>query len=312
MPDRVLLVGAGGFIGQALCSALVTTGFLVRALYRTREQSTYGQVETVEMDCKTPSQFAPLLEDCHSVIYLASSSTPGGSAGHAIAELDGNLLPLLALLEAMQTRPNVGLLYFSSAGALYGDNHNSALDETADLRPRSYHGASKVAAEQFIGAWTRQFQRPATILRPSNVYGPGQQELAGFGIVPHAFGAIQRGETLNVWGDGSAVRDYLYIDDLVALTIMALEQKSRFNLRVFNAASGETVSLNVLFELLELASGQSLLRHYESGRNVDADRISVNADKARAQFGWQPSITLAEGLKQTWNWLNTVPLKTGH
>jgi UDP-glucose 4-epimerase len=312
MPDRVLLIGAGGFIGQALCSALVTAGYVVRALSRTQAQSPHPQAETVTLDCKTPDQLAPLLEDCQTVIYLAASSTPGGSAGHALAELDGNLRPLLALLEAMQTRPNLRLLYFSSAGALYGDSHHSALGETADLRPRSYHGAGKVAAEQFIGAWTRQFQRSATILRPSNVYGPGQPERPGFGIIRHAFGAIRRGETLKVWGDGSAVRDYLYIDDLVTLTIAALDQPSPYKLRIFNVASGETVSLNDLFQLLELASGQPLLRHYEPGRTVDADRIAVDADKARAQFGWQPSTTLAEGLKHTWNWLNTVPLKTGH
>lgn len=227
-----------------------------------------------------------------------------------MAELDGNLRPLLALLEAMQAQPTLGLLYFSSAGALYGDQHDIALNETAALRPRSYHGASKVAAEQFIGAWTRQFQRSATILRPSNIYGPGQPERAGFGVIPHAFGAIQRGTALTVWGDGSAARDYLYIDDLVALAIAALQQPSPYKLRIFNAASGETVCLNDLFELAQLASGQPLLRQYEPGRAVDADWIAIDAEKARSQFGWQPSVTLAEGLKRTWNWLNTDPQKT--
>jgi UDP-glucose 4-epimerase len=307
MPELVLVIGAGGFIGKALCLGLAASGFAVRTLSRTQQQPLHPEIEAVALDYRRPDQLNPLLEDCQAVVYLASSSTPGNSAGHAVAELDGNLRPLLTLLEAMQTKPTLNLLYFSSAGALYGDQYNSALNETAALRPRSYHGAAKVAAEQFIGAWTRQFQRSATILRPSNIYGPGQPERAGFGIIPHAFGAIQRGAILTVWGDGSSARDYLYIDDLVALSIAALQKTSPYKLRIYNAASGETVSLNDLFELLQVASGQPLLRDYESGRTVDADQIAVDADRARTQFGWQPSITLAEGLKRTWNWLNTDP-----
>jgi UDP-glucose 4-epimerase len=285
----------------------VGSGFTVRAISRIQQEAPHPEIETVVLDSNTPEQLLPLLDDCHAVIYLASSSTPGSSAGRAVDELDSNLRPLLILLEAMQPRPGLRLLYFSSAGALYGDQHNTSLDETAALRPRSYHGACKVAAEQFIGAWTRQFKRSATILRPSNIYGPGQPERAGFGIIPHAFGAIQRDATLTVWGDGSSARDYLYIDDLVTLTIAALQQPSPYKLRIFNAASGETVSLNDLFELIQIASGKPLLRQYEPGRAVDADRIAVDADKARTLFGWQPSITLAEGLKRTWNWLNTGP-----
>lgn len=310
MPDRVLVIGGGGFIGRALCSGLAGNGYAVQALSRSQQKHLHPQVESVVLDYNTPDQLVPLLDSCQTVIYLASSSTPGSSAGRAMAELDGNLRPLLALLEAMQTQTTMGLLYFSSAGALYGDQHKSALNETASLRPRSYHGAAKVAAEQFIGAWTRQFQRSATILRPSNIYGPGQPESPGFGIIPHAFGVIQRGDVLTVWGDGSSARDYLYIDDLVALAIAALQQTSPYKLRIFNAASGETASLNELFELLQLASGQTLLRQYEPGRAVDADRIAIDADKARKQFGWQPSVTLAEGLKRTWNWLNTDSQKT--
>ncbi len=139
------------------------------------------------------------------------------------------------------------------------------------------------------------------------------QRAQGFGIIPHAFGAIQRGETLTVWGDGSSARDYLYIDDLVALTIAALQQPSPYKLRIFNAASGETVSLNDLVRTAsDSQADKPLLRHYEPGRAVDADRIAVDADKARTLFGWQPSITLAEGLKHTWNWLNTDPQKPDH
>lgn len=307
MPERVLIVGAGGFIGRALSAGLVAQGKAVRAVTRDPWQTPPAGIEAIACDGRNPARITPLLEGCNAVAYLAASSTPGSSAGRPLIELDGNLRPLLALLEAMQARPGLPLLYFSSAGALYGERNEAAFGEDDPLRPKSYHGAGKAAAEQFIGAWCRQFGASATVLRPSNVYGPGQPARAGFGIVPYALGAIRRGEALTVWGDGSAVRDYLYIDDLVALALAVLRPPMPTGLRVFNAASGEAVSLDALFALMQVASGQPLRRQYQRGRAVDAGRVAVDATLARRTFGWTPAVTLSEGLKRTWRWLNTAP-----
>ena len=303
MIERVLVIGAGGFIGQALCQALNGQGTRVKAVSRSGHSP--NGTEDIASDCRSPSELATLLDDVDAVVYLAAASTPGSSAGKPLAELGGNLAPLVATLEALQTQPVTPLVYFSSAGALYDERTAVASLETDLPRPRSYHGAAKVAAEQFIGAWARQFDGSATIIRPSNVYGPGQAERADFGIVPTALGCIRRGAPLTVWGDGSAVRDYLYIDDLVELTLAALEQPAGGKVRTLNAASGESVSLNELFALAELASGQPLQREHIESRAVDASRVTISADCARQALGWQPAVPLAEGLKRTWLWLNT-------
>lgn len=303
---RVLVIGADGFIGRALCQALTSQGTRVRAVSRNGHYSNRTGDEQIASDCRTLSQLAPLLDNVDAVVYLAAASTPGSSAGKPSAELGGNLAPLLGTLEALQAEPTIPLVYFSSAGALYDERAREASRETDLPRPRSYHGAAKVAAEQFIGAWARQFGGSATIIRPSNVYGPGQAERAGFGIVPTALGCIRRGATLTVWGDGSAVRDYLYIDDLVSLALATLEQPNAGEVRTLNAASEESVSLNELFNLAELASGQPLQRQHVEGRAVDASRVTVSADCARQTLGWQPVVPLAEGLKRTWLWLNTI------
>ncbi|MFU8763759.1 MAG: NAD-dependent epimerase/dehydratase family protein [Haliea sp.] len=308
MIERVLVIGASGFIGRALCRALISQGTRVRAVSRSGHYPNPAGEEHIASDCHNPSELTHLLAGVDAVVYLAAASTPGSTAGHPVAELGGNLLPLLTTLEALQAQPSIPLVYFSSAGALYDERSSAASRETDLPRPRSYHGAAKVAAEQFIGAWARQFGGSATIIRPSNVYGPGQKERAGFGIVPSALGCIRRGETLTVWGDGSAVRDYLYIDDLVDLTLAALKQPPAGYVRTLNAASGECASLDQLFSLTEQASGKILQRNYVESRAVDASRVTISTDCARQALCWQPAVPLAEGLRRTWQWLNTIPL----
>ncbi|PLW81001.1 epimerase [Kineobactrum sediminis] len=306
MVERVLIIGATGFIGQALCQAFTQGGSRVRAVSRSGYSSTLDVEEHVACDCTDPAELAGLLQDMDAVIYLAATSTPGSSAGRPVDEVTDNLTPLTALLEALQANPTLPLIYFSSAGALYGEHPQLAATEDTPPQPRSYHGAAKVAAEQFIHAWSQQFNGTATILRPSNVYGPGQQERDGFGIIPKAFGCILRGDPITIWGDGSAVRDYLYIDDLVALALMALEQPLPGTVRTLNAASGEAVDLNELFAIAEWASGGTLERRYTNTRMVDASTVLISATKAYQTLGWKPHVPLKEGLKRTWLWFEST------
>lgn len=306
MTERILVIGSNGFIGQALCNALLSEGFTVRGISRAEPSYRQGNIETILSECKDPEQLEELLQDCQKAVYLAASSTPGSSAGQLLADLDDNLRPLCCLLEAMQSRPAIPLLYFSSAGALYGDSTSARFVESDPPQPKSYHGASKAAAENFIGAWAHQYRGSATILRPSNIYGPGQFERTGFGIIPCAFGAIRRREPLTVWGDGTASRDYLYIDDLVDLALTSLKSPQLAGVKVLNAASGSNVNLNELFTLMEAASGLSLNRQYDRGRRVDASQIAIDARQAFEFFGWRAKVSLAEGLERTWHWLNTT------
>lgn len=206
----------------------------------------------------------------------------------------------------MQDHADVELLYLSSGGALYAPAGDSMSNETMQVRPLSYHGAGKIAAEYFISAWCDQYSRKATIVRPSNVYGPGQPERAEFGIIPAALGKIKRSETLHVWGDGSAVRDYLYIDDLVRLMLTILHKPTPKGARVVNACSGVGVSLNELFDVLQDVTGVSLSCSYETSRAVDASRVVMDPTLAKREYNFLAATPLHEGLRRTWAWLNST------
>jgi UDP-glucose 4-epimerase len=307
MSDHILVVGAGGFVGRHLVRTLSSHGEKVIAISRRPADHDMEGVESVSAESIEPARYVKLLDRCRVVAYLASRSTPGSSAGQPVDEVQGNLLPLSTLLQAMQSKPQVELLYLSSGGSLYESTPDEPATEATQIQPRSYHGAAKVAAEYFIRAWCQQYDGRATLLRPSNIYGPGQIERPGFGIVPTCFGKIVRGETLPVWGDGSTVRDYLYIDDFISLCMAVLAAPMPAGARTLNASSGIGVSLNELFRLIELVAGKPLPRSYELHRAVDARHIVMAPGAARSHSGWMPATPFEEGLRKTWDWFNTIP-----
>lgn len=307
MADHILVIGAGGFAGSRLIRDLAARGERLIAVGRKAFAASGAGVETIVVAGRDPQDYLPLLRRSRAVVHLASASTPGSSAAQPLLEVDENLRPTLALLQALQEYPALPLVYVSSGGTLYDPKADADADESAMVAPRSYHGAGKIAAEHFIAAWCRQFRASAIILRPSNLYGPGQAERSGFGIVPAAFGKILRGETLHVWGDGSAERDYLHIDDFTRLCMDVIDAKPLSGARVINACSGGSISLNDLFGMIEQVTGRALQRSYEAARAVDMPRVEMQADRARELYGWTPNIALRDGLERTWQWFNSIP-----
>lgn len=305
MTDAVLVLGAGGFVGSHLVRALTERSHAVIAASRRRFE-VESSVKVCVSDFNEPRDYLPLLRRSHAVIHVASASTPGSSAAQPMRELD-NLRPMLALLQALQEFPAIPLIYVSSGGTLYSRSQDNGASETTAVPPCSYHGAGKIAAEHFIAAWCNQFGASATILRPSNLYGPGQPERAGFGIVPAAMGKILRGETLHIWGDGSAERDYLYIDDFVRLCMTVLDDERRPGAQVVNACSGTSLSLNALLDEIENVAGRRLARTYDPSRAVDVARVAMRASLAGRLHGWSPTTSLREGLERTWRWFSTSP-----
>lgn len=297
----IFLLGAGGFIGRHLAERFAQNGAYVIAATREPTSFEHGAIHNIVSTWDEREQFAEWLPQCSAIVHAASSSTPGSSA--AKPQLDGNLRTTLAMIEALQNSPSCRLLFLSSGGTLYGDRSGPAKEDDP-LRPRSYHGAGKAAAEHFIHAWATQYDGTAVILRPSNVYGPGQPARRGFGIIPTAFDCALSGTPLPIWGR-SSVRDYLFINDLVDLCAAALAHKLEIGTHVFNSAFGEGVSLETLIDRIDAVTGRPIQRHYEAARRVDVQTITADTTAARSTFGWSPTIELDEGLRRTWQWYST-------
>lgn len=300
MKRPILILGAAGFIGRHLVTRFARAGHSVIAAIRRPVTFDDRNVRVAMADFDRRTDFLPLLSDEPIVVHAASSTTPGASA--AQPQIEGNLRTTLALIEALQDTPKARLIYFSSGGTLYGARDTPAV-EADPIRPRSYHGAGKAAAEHFIHVWAEQYGGSAVILRPSNVYGPGQLPKTGFGVIPTAFSAILEDKPFTIWGDGGTERDFVHISDIVELVHAVAQSIANPGVNIYNAGSGDAISLNVLLTMIETTANRPLQRHWQPARGVDIPRISLDITRAETCFGWQPRISMKEGLADTWQWM---------
>lgn len=299
--ESVLVLGSAGFIGSALCSHLAGLGHHVLAFGRSEEDGIQDGITYIRGSIEDRHLLRDALSKCGSIVYAASMTTPGVSARDPSLEILGNLLALTRLLECAADFPQRRIVYLSSGGAIYGDDAGDA-SESRLLRPRSYYGAGKAAAEAFLHACVATSDWSAVILRPSNLYGPGQKVTKGFAIVPTMFDRALDGKAFQIWGDGSTIRDYCYIDDLIeALTLSLFTQASQpFN--VYNVASGQTASILELAAACRIASGRAINIEFHPVRGIDVACVSPTHHRIADEMGWRARVDLASGLQQTWAW----------
>ncbi|MCX7628551.1 MAG: NAD-dependent epimerase/dehydratase family protein [Methylophilaceae bacterium] len=306
MRDGIFLTGAAGFLGQALTRQLLAEGRTLHRLLRQPEPprgpTDHVHVGTVE----GIGQFHSILTSCHTLVHLAAATTPASSTLQPIRELDANLRPLLMLIEVLQSHPHLHVVFISSGGALYGNIDAQTADERTPLAPLSYHGAGKVAGEAFLHALHHQVGLRVTILRPANLYGPRQPLHTGFGLIRTLLEHARQGCPLQVWGDGENVRDFLYIDDMVAACVCALAPVT-CGWRAYNVGTGIGYSLNQVRALVETITGRPVLTEYHPARPGDVRRIVLDSRAAQRELGWQARVSLEDGIRRTWQWLTTRP-----
>jgi UDP-glucose 4-epimerase len=245
----------------------------------------------------------PLFKRCDVVVHLAAATTPGRSARAPTLDAAENLVPLAGFLEALVAAGSRRIIFLSSGGAIYGNPLGLPVTEDHPAQPLSYHAAGKVAAEAFLGAFARQVKTSLTILRPSNVYGPGQPMQADFGIVRTLLEKARSGESLAIWGSGQQVRDFLYIDDLVEACARLIGMPSVSG--TFNVGSGVGVSLLELVALARKITDRDISIQLHPERGIDVEGIYLDSRKLQGALGWQAATSLEDGMGKTWAWLTS-------
>ena len=301
---NIVILGGSGFIGSRLSRFQLEAGNRVVTVSRSRMPSMGSGHTHLDITLNDRQSMLTLLEDADFLFHLASDSTPGSSRLQPALEGINNILPTLQLLDVMQQRSRPCLVYVSSGGAIYRQDPDvTAFEESCATLPMSYYGAGKLAIEAFIAAYNQHTGQRALILRPSNIYGPGQQLKKQFGIVPTLFTALTRQEPFTIWGDGSAVRDFLFIDDFLHLCHRIIAHSWPTHcLETFNAGSGTGASINHLCELVEAVTGRKLEKHYVEPRGVDVPSVILNSDRAHRELRWKATTELQSGLGATWLW----------
>lgn len=297
--SNVLLLGGGGFIGQATARRLASDAMEVHILARQHILPAASAIHLHTGDLSDLTILDTLLPQCGTVVHLASSTTPGSSANKPSDELD-NLRPTLNLLDRLHGQKDIHLIFVSSGGTVYGNPPHIPVNEDAPFAPRSYHGAGKMALEGFLQAF-RATGNAVTILRPSNAYGPGQDLRQGFGFVRTVLEHARNGSPLEIWGNGETVRDFVYVEDLVEAIALTIGNPADNG--TYNIGSGMGHTLNEVLALAKRVTGVEITVLHKPARGGDVRGVVLDVSRISAAFGWQPRINLEEGLRCTWEWL---------
>jgi UDP-glucose 4-epimerase len=291
---RVLVTGGSGFIGRRVVSELTAEGAQVRVVDLKPHHD--SSVELVQGDIADPA----VLEEAFrggldSVVHLAAVTSVLRSLEQPKLTFKTNVEGTAMVLEAAR-EAGVSSLAFASTNAVTGPMEAPAITEAATLRPLTPYGSTKAAAEMLMSAYTASYGVRCACLRLTNVYGPGMQ--AKDSIVARLMRAIRLGSTFEIYGDGTQVRDYVHVADVVAGMRLALSNEVWQGPVVIGA--GESLSVLDVIEAVRSVTGAELEVTHGPARAGEMPAVIVDNSRARAA-GWSPRYSFEDGLAGVWN-----------
>ena len=301
-----VIFGGGGFIGSAVTDRLLLDGHFVRVFerpkvepYRKFYQS--ERFEWVTGDFFSTHDVSNAIDGADAVIHLVSTTLPKGSNDDPIYDVQSNLVSTLQMLNAMVTKKIPKIVFISSGGTVYGTPIYLPIDEKHPTDPHVSYGITKLAIEKYLLLFEREHGIKATILRVANPFGERQRIETAQGAVTMFLYRALRSQCIEIWGDGSITRDYVYIKDVADAFALPLEYSGPKN--IFNISSGLGTSLNELTELLEEVLERVIERRYLPGRSFDVNISILDNNLARQELGWVPKIHLRDGIIRTMEWM---------
>jgi nucleoside-diphosphate-sugar epimerase len=310
---KALVTGGAGFIGSTLSERLLEQGASVRAidaftdfyprpLKERNLENLRGRAgyDFIEGDLREIDLNAALDGVTH-VFHLAAQAGVRRSWGKEFQVYTGlNVDSTQRLLEACANKPIERLVYASSS-SVYGDEVAIPMIETALPQPVSPYGVTKLAAEQLCHLYHVNYGVPAVSLRYFTVYGPRQRPDMGFN---RFFRAILDGKPLIQFGDGLQTRDFTFVADAVSATAAAAVRGVPG--RVYNIGGGSRVSLKEVFDLLAKVSGRPVVIDQQGPQKGDMRDTYADTTRARQDLAFAPSVTLEEGLRAMWRWMEAT------
>jgi len=299
---RALVIGGSGFIGSHLVDDLLAQGKKVRVFDHAPERFRVMPtgVEFIQGEFGNSSMLAEALTDVDQVFHLVSTTVPSTSNLDPIADIQGNLINTVRLLELMRAAGIKRLVFLSSGGTVYGIPKTDLVSEDHPLRPISSYGIVKVAIENYLHMEEYLHGLRPVILRASNPYGPRQGHSGVQGVIGTFLWKIAQGEQIQLWGDGSVVRDFIHVRDFTALC----SKVSDANLTgCFNAGSGQGYSLNEVIATIAKITGREVNPICKPSRGFDVPRVVLDISSIRQATDWSPTITPEKGIADTWEWV---------
>lgn len=329
MGRRVLVTGGAGFIGSHVADAFLSEGDQVSVLddlsSGRREQVPAG-AEFHQFDICSPDAASLVREGRFDIIcHLAAQIDVRKSVADPAYDAGKNIVGSLNLLEAIRAssggenaaaRAATRFIFSSTGGAVYGDLVEPPTAETAPKDPQSPYGTAKLSVEYYMGYYARVHGLDTVALRYANVYGPRQDPFGEAGVVAIFCNRLIDGVPLTIFGDGLQTRDYVFAGDVARANFLAsradLPPAAGVDSRAFNVGTSVETDVVELARRLRGVSGKSSARvEHAPARPGEQRRSAVDPSKAGRALGWQPRVTLDEGLRQTYEWFVALRSEAG-
>jgi len=292
--------GANGFIGKHVVRGLAGDGADVVAVARRFDDDVRVlPVRVATGDLRDSDAMSKALVGVETVIQLMASSTPAQGNARTAEDIQHNVIPHVEFLNLCADMGVQRFVFASSGGTVYGPvDPDFPVPETAATHPICSHGVTKLMVEQFIRLHAHLDGLDFAVLRVANPYGPGQVFRNGQGLIPALLGRHAAGLPVRVFGDGSAARDYVYIDDVVSAVRAATYAEGPLR-QVFNIGTGVPRSVAEVIAAIEEVAGITFDIEHVPARASDVPAIALDASLALCQLGWTPTVDFHEGLART-------------
>lgn len=311
MSPRALVTGGAGFIGSHVADLFIQEGYDVEIIddlssgnrANLPENAKFHEVSIASNDAARIVREGAF----DVVVHLAAQIDVRKSVADPIFDATTNIIGTLNILEAIRASGRrTRIAFTSTGGAIYGDFNTPPNVETFVKDPESPYAISKLSAEYYLAYYGRVHGIEHVALRFGNVYGPRQDPHGEAGVVAIFCSRILEGKPLTIFGDGLQTRDYVYVGDVARAVFLGvtgkLPEAERVDARAFNVGTGIGTSVVELARLLQEAAGSNADIVFAPKRPGEQQESFLDASKARALLGWEPNVTLAEGLAKTFAW----------
>lgn len=305
--QNILVTGGNGFIASHLVDALASEGNKITVLdiYPRQYEESPKNVRFIQGNLQDLQIIRRTIEDGQiEVVYHAAWATIHESAlKDPVSDVEVNLIPTITLLNTCLEAGIKRVIFLSSGGTVYGLPEKLPISETHPTNPINAYGITKLMAEKYLRMFHHLYGLEYVILRPSVPFGPRQNPFHRQGVVPIFIYKTLMGEAITIFGDGDAVRDFFYIDDLTRALVASKDIRFDPRKNTFNLGGMVPYSLNSLIEIIESELGVKVQKEYTAPRNFDVPYVLLDTSFAQSQMGWKPIVTLEKGIKQTAEWM---------
>jgi UDP-glucose 4-epimerase len=309
-----VVTGGAGFIGSHLVRGLVARGERVHVVddlssgklenlagLSMGEVGSGAQVELFRGDVGSPEVVQRACKGAVGVFHEAAQVSVPGSIRDPLASYRINVMGTLAVLEAARAA-GVRKVVLAASSAAYGDDPTLPKTENLPTRPLSPYASGKLAAEVLLDVWSRAFGLATVSLRYFNVYGPGQADDSPYsGVIALFTRAVLARRAPTIFGDGEQTRDFVYVGDVVAANLLAMERELEPG-AILNVGTGQGVTINELYARLARLAGFAEPPRRAPARAGDVPHSVASIERTRTRLGFEPKVALDEGLERTLAW----------